>query len=227
MPTVAITTRGGSPAGEIVLSERVFGAKANIPLIHQAVKAELENRRQGTKNSLGRSDMDAGGAKPYKQKGTGRARQGSRVAPHFRHGGKALSFHPRDLGHALPKKMRRGAIRAALSAKLADNELIIVDDLPMDGVISTKTAAGFLNEVAGSAKKRMVVVESHGDVVIKSVRNIAGVTVRVAPEFSARDVVDGGMLILTRGAVAKIEAVLGDKAEAPVVPTVTKGETNA
>ncbi len=227
MPTVAITTRGGGQASEIVLSERVFGAKPNIPLIHQAVKAELENRRQGTKNSLGRSDMDSGGAKPYKQKGTGRARQGSKAAPHFRHGGKALSFHPRDLGHALPKKMRRGAIRAALSAKLAASELIIVDELPMDGVISTKNAALFLNEVAGSAKKRMIVVESHGDVVIKSVRNIAGVTVRVAPEFSARDVVDGGIVILTRGAVVKIEAVLGDKIDASASTEVIEGETNA
>lgn len=224
MPTVAIKTKGGESAGEIVLSERVFGAKRNIPLIHQAVKVELENKRQGTKNSLGRSDMDSGGAKPYKQKGTGRARQGSTTAPHYRHGGKALSFHPRDLGHAFPKKMRRGAIRSALSAKLADGELIIVDALPLGDTISTKTAAGFLNEVTAGARKRLLVVESHGDVAIKSVRNIEGVTVRVAPEFSARDVVDGGVVIITRGAVAKIEAVLGDKIE--TAPTA-EGETNA
>ena len=227
MPTVAVQTKGGGQAGEIVLSERVFGAKRNIALIHQAVKVELENRRQGTKNTLGRSDMDSGGAKPYKQKGTGRARQGSRVSPHFRHGGKALSFHPRDLGHALPKKMRRGAIRSALSAKLADGELIIVDNLPMDGVISTKIAAGFLNDVAAGAKKRLVVVESHGDIVIKSTRNIDGVTVRVAPEFSARDVVDGGIIVMTRGAVAKIEALLGDKIDATDADETTTGETDA
>ena len=211
MPTVAIKAKGGANAGEIVLSERVFGAKRNIALIHQAVKTELENKRQGTKATLGRSDMDSGGAKPYKQKGTGRARQGSKAAPHFRHGGKALSFGPRDLGHAFPKKMRRGAIRSALSAKLADGELIIVDDMPLDGVISTKAAAGFLNDIAAGAKKRLFIVESHGDIAIKSTRNIEGVTVRVSPEFSARDVVDGGLIVMTRGAVAKIEAVLGDK----------------
>lgn len=225
MPTVAIKSQGGASAGEIVLSERVFGAKRNIALIHQAVKAELENKRQGTKATLGRSDMDAGGAKPYKQKGTGRARQGSTVAPHYRHGGKALAFKPRDLGHAFPKKMRRGAIRAALSAKLEDGELIVVDDLPLGGVISTKTAAGFLNEVAGGVKKRLVVVESHGDVAIKSVRNIEGVTVRVAPEFSARDVVNGGTLVITRAAVAKIEAVLGDKLETGETADVAEGVT--
>jgi len=238
MPTVAIKTKDGSSAGEIVLSERVFGAKLNIPLIHQAVKAELENKRQGTKNSLGRSDMDSGGAKPYKQKGTGRARQGSTAAPHYRHGGKALSFHPRDMGHAFPKKMRRGAIRSALSAKLADGEMFIVEEVPLNGVISTKVAAAFLSGVTSNARKSLVVVESHGDIVIKSVRNIAGVTVRVAPEFSARDVVDGGVVIMTRGAVAKIEALLGDKIEAEpnsesgiVASTetliATEGETNA
>ncbi len=229
MPTVAIKTKGGESAGEIVLSERVFGAKRNIPLIHQAVKAELENKRQGTKSTLGRSDMDSGGAKPYKQKGTGRARQGSTAAPHYRHGGKALSFGPRDLGHALPKKMRRGAIRSALSAKLADGELFIIDDLPLDGTISTRTAAGFLNEIATGARKRLVVVESHGDVAIKSVRNIEGVTVRVAPEFSARDVVDGGIVLITKAAIAKIESVLGDKIETEAIAAAAtaEGETNA
>ena len=224
MPTVAIKAKGGANAGEIVLSERVFGAKRNIALIHQAVKTELENKRQGTKATLGRSDMDSGGAKPYKQKGTGRARQGSKAAPHFRHGGKALSFGPRDLGHAFPKKMRRGAIRSALSAKLADGELIIVDDMPLDGVISTKAAAGFLNDIAAGAKKRLFIVESHGDIAIKSTRNIEGVTVRVSPEFSARDVVDGGLIVMTRGAVAKIEAVLGDKID-DTDETTTEGAT--
>jgi len=226
MPTVAIKTKGGASAGEVVLSERVFGAKRNIALIHQAVKAELENRRQGTKDSKGRSDMDAGGAKPYKQKGTGRARQGSTVAPHYRHGGKALAFHPRDLGHALPKKMRRGAIRSALSAKLADGELIVVDSFPLDGGISTKSAAAFLNEVTGSPKKQLVVLDSYDDTALKSIRNIAGVTIRVAPQFSTLDVVDGGIIVLTKAAAAKIEALLGD-ATASEDATAPEEATNA
>lgn len=213
MPTVAIKSPGGESAGEIALSERVFGAKRNIPLIHQAVKVELENKRQGTKNAKGRGDMEWGGRKPYKQKGTGRARQGSTTAPHYRHGGKALAFHPRDLGHAFPKKMRRGAIRSALSAKLADNELVIVDALPLNGVISTKTAAAFLHAVTAGARKSLVVVEANDPVMVKSVRNIAGVTVRFAPEFSTRDVVDGGVIVMTRAAVEKIEALLGGGAK--------------
>jgi large subunit ribosomal protein L4 len=210
MPKVAIKTKGGGTAGDIVLSERVFGAPRNLALIHQAVRVELENARQGTKNVLGRSDIDSGGRKPYRQKGTGRARQGSIVAPHYRHGGVALSFHPRDLGMSIPKKMRRAAIRAALSAKLADGELIVVDELPLGGAISTKAAAEFLTGVNGGAKKSLVVLGAFDDVTIKSVRNIGGVTLRVAPAFSTRDVVDGGTVVITRDAVAKIEALLGE-----------------
>jgi len=214
MPTVAIKTKGGGTAGELALSERVFAAARNLPLIHQAVRTELENQRLGTKAVLGRSDIDAGGAKPYRQKGTGRARQGSTVAPHYRHGGKALSFKPRELGMSLPKKMRRAAIRAALSAKLADGELVVVDDFPLNGTISTKTGAALLAEANGGAKKSLVILGSYDPVVIKSLRNIAGVTVRVAPTFSTRDVVDGGIVVLTRAAVEKIEGAWGEKAEA-------------
>lgn len=214
MPKVAIKTKGGGTAGDIVLSERVFGAPRNLPLIHQAVRVELENARLGTKAVRGRSDIDAGGAKPYRQKGTGRARQGSTVAPHYRHGGKALAFKPRDLGMSIPKKMRRAAIRAALSAKLADGELLIVDELPLDGAISTKTAAAYLAGVNGGAKKSLLVLGEYDEVAVKSVRNIGGITLRVAPAFSTRDVVDGGIVLITRAAVSKIEALLGEAAVA-------------
>ncbi|MEI6432024.1 MAG: 50S ribosomal protein L4 [bacterium] len=210
MPTVAIKTKGGASAGEIALSERVFGAKVNIPLMHQAVKAELENSRQDTRNAPGRGDMLGGGKKPFKQKGTGRARQGSTVAPHWRKGGAAHGPHPRDLGHALPKKMRRAAIRAALSAKLADGELIVVDAFPLDGAISTKTAATFIREVAPTAKKSLVIIESGDDSVHKSLRNIANVTIRTAPVFSTRDVIDGGVIIITRAAAEKVDAQWND-----------------
>jgi large subunit ribosomal protein L4 len=209
MPTVAIKTKGGGTAGDITLSDRVFGATRNIPLMHQAVRAELENRRQDTKNTLTRGDILGGGRKPFKQKGTGRARQGSIVAPHWRHGGTAHGPHPRDLGHSLPKKMRQAAIRSALSAKLADNELVIIDEFPLNGTISTKTAAAFLSEATGGAKKSLVIVEGSNDTVSKSIRNIAGVTVRVAPIFSTRDVVDGGIVVVTRAAAAKIESQWG------------------
>jgi large subunit ribosomal protein L4 len=210
MPTVAIKTKGGGTAGELSLSERVFGAARNIPLMHQAVRAELENSRQDTKNVPGRGDMLGGGKKPWRQKGTGRARQGSIVAPHWRKGGAAHGPHPRDLSHALPKKMRRQAIRAALSAKLADNELIIVDSLPVGDTPATKPVATFLAELTSGAKKSLVIVEENNEAVYKSLRNIAGVTVRVAPAFSTRDVIDGGIVVVTKAAAAKIDATWDD-----------------
>jgi large subunit ribosomal protein L4 len=210
MPTVAIKTKGGATAGDITLSDRVFGAPRNIPLMHQAVRAELENSRQDTRNAPGRGEMLGGGRKPFRQKGTGRGRQGSIVAPHWRKGGAAHGPHPRDLGHALPKKMRRAAIRAALSAKLADGELVIVDAFPLNGAISTKTAATFLKEVAPEAKKSLVIVEEHEETVIKSLRNIGNVTLRVAPAFSTRDVVDGGIVVITKAAAEKVDAQWGE-----------------
>jgi large subunit ribosomal protein L4 len=218
MPTVAIKTQGGGTAGDITLSERVFGAPRNTALMHQAVRAELENRRQDTKNTLTRGAVKGGGRKPWRQKGTGRARQGTISAPHWRHGGVALGPHPRDLGHSLPKKMRRAAIRSALSSKLADGELVVVDSFPLNGEISTKTAAAFLKGL-GEAKKMLVVLEAHDEVLVKSLRNIGNVTLRVAPQFSTRDVVDGGLVVLTRGAVEKIEATWGEE-------TVPAGATN-
>lgn len=205
MPTVAIKTEGGKTAGEITLSERVFGASRNIPLMHQAVRAELENWRQDTRNAPGRGDMLGGGRKPFRQKGTGRSRQGSMVAPHWRKGGAAHGPHPRDLGHALPRKMRRAAIWSALSSKLADGELVVVDGFPLTE-ISTRTAAQFLNGVNGGARKSLVILEQHDATTFKSLRNIPGVTLRIAPVISTRDVVDGGVVVVTRAAAQKLDA---------------------
>lgn len=229
MPIVAIKTTGGQSAGEVTLSDKVFGAPRNIPLMHQAVKAELENRRQGTQDTLTRGDMMGGGRKPFKQKGTGRSRQGTVTAPHWRHGGTAFGPHPRDMGHAFPKKMKRAAILSALSAKLADGEMVIVEDFGLNGNISTKTAQQFLWDVAGKVKKSLVIVEASDEIVYKSLRNIDGVTLRVAPVFSTRDVVDGGMLVVTRAAAQKIEAQWGSgdtaaAAEGTTNEEVTEGE---
>ena len=226
MPTVAIKTQGGGTAGDLMLSERVFGAARNLPLMHQAVRAELENSRQDTKNTLGRSDVRGGGRKPFKQKGTGRARQGSISAPHWRHGGVALGPHPRELGHSLPKKMKQAALRSALSAKLADDEMVIVDALPVGETPSTKTAAAFLAAVNGGAKKSLVIVDSHNETVYRSLRNIEGITVRVAPGFSTRDVVDGGIVVVTRAAADKIENYLGSSVSASSAQETTEA-TNA
>jgi large subunit ribosomal protein L4 len=199
MPTVAIKTKGGATAGELTLSERVFGAPRNIGLMHQAVRAELENWRQDTRNAPGRGDMLGGGRKPFRQKGTGRARQGSIIAPHWRKGGAAHGPHPRDMGHAIPKKQRRAAIWSALSAKLADGELVVIDALPVS-TISTKAAAAFISEISGGAKKALVLIEASDEAVVKSIRNIAGVTYRVVPGVSTRDIVGGGTVVVTRAA---------------------------
>jgi large subunit ribosomal protein L4 len=194
----------GAKVGTIALDETVWGIEPNIAVMHQALLRQQANARLGTHDTKTRAEVRGGGRKPWRQKGTGRARQGSIVAPHWRHGGVALGPHPRDLGHAMPKKMRRAAIFSALSAKLADGELIVIDSLGLES-ISTKTAAAFLKEMSPT-RKTLVILESVDDTAVKSLRNIEGVTIRVAPAFSVRDVVDGGTVLLTRAAVEKIEA---------------------
>lgn len=213
MPTLAIKTKSGKKGGDVVLSEKVFGAPRNIPLMHQAVLAELENSRQDTRNAPGRGDMLGGGRKPWRQKGTGRARQGSIIAPHWRKGGAAHGPHPRELGHAIPRKMRRAAIWSALSAKLADGEMVVVDSFGLKD-ISTKEAAAFLASLNGGARKSLVILEESDPVVVKSLRNIPGVTLRVAPVISTRDVVDGGVVVATKAAALKLDATWAGTEEA-------------
>lgn len=205
MPTLATKTNTGAAGSEVTVSDKVFGAPRNIPLMHQAVKAEMENRRQDTRNAPSRGDILGGGRKPWRQKGTGRARQGSAVAPHWRKGGSAHGPHPRDLGHALPKKMRRAAICSALSAKLSDGEMVVVEDLGITEV-STKTAVAILNTVTGGASKSLVIIEDLNSTVYKSLRNVPGIELRVAPSVSTRDIVDGGIVVATKAAVLKMDA---------------------
>jgi large subunit ribosomal protein L4 len=213
MPTLAIKTKNGKTAGDISLSDCVFGAERNIALMHQAVVAELENWRQDTRNAPGRGDMLGGGRKPFKQKGTGRARQGSIVAPHWTGGGAAHGPHPRDLAHKINKKMKRAAIWSALSAKLADGELVIVDGFGLDGKTSTKTAATFLSEATNAAKKSLVILDEADAVTVKSLRNIEGVTLRVGKRISTRDVVDGGMVVITKTAAELLSGWADEKEE--------------
>ncbi|MFM7323283.1 MAG: 50S ribosomal protein L4 [Armatimonadota bacterium] len=210
---MAIKTKSGKKGGDVVLSEKVFGAPRNIALMHQAVRAEFENSRQDTRNAPGRGDMLGGGKKPWRQKGTGRARQGSIIAPHWRKGGAAHGPHPRALGHSIPRKMRRAAIWSALSAKLADGELVVIDTFGLKD-ISTKEAAEFLAKVNNGARKSLVILEESDPVVVKSLRNIPGVTLRVAPVVSTRDVVDGGIVVATKAAALKLDATWSGNEEA-------------
>ena len=207
MPTTLnLRNAGAASGGTVDGSDRLFAAKINTGLIHQAVQAEMTNRRQGTQSTKTRGTVHHTTRKPYKQKGTGRARQGMTSAPHYRHGGIALGPHPRDLHSDLPKKMRRAAIASALTVKAEDGAVSVTDSITMDA-ISTKSAAALLAGLDLTGKKVLMVLPEHSAIVHKSFRNIPGMTVRVAPAFSTRDIMDAEAILFTRDSLAKIEAL--------------------
>ena len=234
MPEIPLYNMTGEQIGTMSLPDSVFGVPANVPLVHQALVTEEANQRQGTASTKTRGLISGGGRKPWRQKGTGHARQGSTRAPHWRHGGVVFGPHPRDYSLALPKKMRRGALRAALSARVADGEVIGVDRivldrirtrdiaamvqaLPLDREITTKywtkpEDAGEPVRVQGTKRvphRVLVVVADYDPVLLKSCRNIPYVTLRCAPNFSVRDVMSAGRVVLVQDAVSRIEEVLG------------------
>ncbi|MCL5102706.1 MAG: 50S ribosomal protein L4 [Armatimonadetes bacterium] len=207
MAKVTLRNMSGESVGDLELGAELFGVEPNIPLMHQAVVAEEANARQGTSDTKQRSEVSGGGRKPFRQKGTGRARQGSIRAPHYYHGGVVFGPHPRSYSKALPKKMRRGALKCALSARLADEAVVVVDEIKLDE-ISTKKMAAFLDsmEVYGKA---LVVLDGITEEIRKSSRNIPGVELRVAPGVSVRDVLNADRIVMTRGAVEKLQEVFG------------------
>lgn len=227
MPEITLYNQEGKELGPLSLSEAVFGVEPNTALIHQAVQTEEANQRQGNADTKVRGEIRGGGKKPWRQKGTGRARQGSTRSPQWRHGGVVWGPQPRSYAKSFPKKMKQSALRSALSAKVADGEVIGLDALSL-GEISTKTAAGVLgalpltremnvknrqgDELVHSTKQKqykvLVIVPEYDEVLLKSVRNLPNVTLRYAPEFSVRDVVSAGRVVLAQGAVSKIEEVL-------------------
>lgn len=210
MPETTLRKTDGSSGGTVSLSEKLFSAKINPGLMHQAVVNEATNTRQDTRDTKTRAEVAGGGRKPYRQKGTGRARQGTISAPHYRHGGIVFGPHPRDLSAKLPKKARRAALASALSTKATDDVIIVLDGLEMD-THSTKTAAALLKTL-GVTGKTLVVLPETNLTIYKSFRNIPGVTVRVAPAFSVRDVLDAERIVMTQGALDKLDAVYGTKA---------------
>jgi large subunit ribosomal protein L4 len=209
MPTVTLKKSDGTGGGNAQLSDKLFDAKVNKGLLHQAVQAEMTNSRQGTQSTKTRGTVKHTTRKPYKQKGTGRARQGMLSAPHYRHGGIALGPHPRDLHADLPKKMKRAAIAGALTAKTQDGAVMAIDGLAFEK-ISTKAAATLLVKLELVGKRVLIVVAQHDPVVYKSFRNIPGIEVRIAPAFSTRDILAAQTILFTKDAVAKIESVWGD-----------------
>jgi large subunit ribosomal protein L4 len=206
MAKLTIQNMSGEKVGDVELRTSVFEIEANIPLMHQMVVAEEANSRQGNADTKNRSEVSGGGKKPFRQKGTGRARQGSIRAPHQRHGGVAFGPTPRSYTKAAPKKMRRAAMASALSSRIADGDMIIVDSIKMD-TVSTKNMVAFLKKIADAAKVLIIVDELSREVYL-SARNIQGLELRTAPAFSVRDILNAEKIIMSQGAVNKIEEVL-------------------
>jgi len=207
MPKISLRSMAGEQVGELDLKPEVFEAAPNVPLMHQAVVAEEANARQGNAATKTRGEVRGGGRKPYRQKGTGRARQGSIRAPHYAHGGVVFGPHPRSYRQSLPVKMRRGALRSALSARVADNAVVVVDEIKLEK-ISTKQMAAFLDSVEAYGRT-IVLLDAMTEEIKKSARNIPGVELRVSPAVSVRDVLNAERIIMTRAAVEKLEEVFG------------------
>ena len=195
----------GKEVGEIALSEKVFGAEVNEAVLHTAVRAYLMNQRQGTQSTLTRSEVSGGGRKPWKQKGTGHARQGSTRSPQWTHGGIALGPKPRSYRIELNKGIKRAALFSALSSKVAGGEMIVVDNITATEY-KTKNMLGMLAAV-GAAKKTLVVLPEVNEFVIASCANIEGVKTTQWNTINVYDILNCDTLIVAQGAVAKIEEV--------------------
>ena len=195
----------GELVGEIELSEAVFGIEPNQSVVHDVVKNHLANMRQGTQSALTRAEVSGGGRKPWRQKGTGRARQGSTRAPQWTHGGIVFAPKPRSYAYTLNKKVKRRALKSALSAKAAENNIIVIDSIKMDS-IKTKTFANFLNAV-DAQKKPLVVTAEADQIVVKSGRNIPGCEVTFANLLNVYDIVNANKLVVDKAALQKIEEV--------------------
>ena len=205
MPTVAVYDMTGAKTGEMELSAAVFGIEPNEVVLHEAVKNYLANQRQGTQSTLTRSEVRGGGIKPWRQKGTGRARQGSIRAPQWTHGGIALGPKPRSYNYTLNKKTKRLAMRSALSAKAQAGEIVVVDNLDMSE-IKTKNFVAFLKSVDCNTKSLVVTPEVRFNVV-KSAANIPGVRTMPVITLNVYDILDAEKFIIDKAAVAKLEEV--------------------
>jgi len=205
MPASKLYNMAGEVIGEVTLSDTVFGMKPNLPAVHAAIKNHLANRRQGTQSTLTRAEVRGGGAKPYRQKGTGRARQGSTRVPHYTHGGVAFAPKPRSYSYSLNKKLRRAALQSALSIKAAEDSIIVVDSIEME-TIKTKDFARFL-EAIGAESKALIVTPEVNEKVVLSARNIPGVKTTFASLLSTYDIMDARTFVVDKAALPIIEEV--------------------
>lgn len=205
MPQVTVFDMTGKSVGEMTLSDAIFGIEPNTSVMHAAVVNYLANQRQGIQSTLTRSEVSGGGRKPWKQKGTGRARQGSTRAPQWTHGGIALGPKPRDYSYELPKKVKRLALKSAFSAKVADNNLIVVDNIAVEGY-KTKAVAEMLSNL-GADKKALIVMPEVDAKLIKSAANIPGVKTALVNTINVYDILNCDKFIVAKSALEKIEEV--------------------
>ncbi|WP_216831083.1 50S ribosomal protein L4 [Alkalihalobacterium elongatum] len=206
MPKVALFNQSGSQVGDIELSDAVFGIEPNEHVLHDAVVMQQASLRQGTHKTKGRSEVRGGGRKPWRQKGTGRARQGSIRSPQWVGGGVVFGPTPRDYGYKLPKKVRRLAIKSALSSKVKAAEIVVLEELALNAP-KTKEMVSILSNLSVD-RKALIVTADYNDAVALSARNIPGVTFVSAEGVNVLDVLKHDKLIITKGAVEKVEEVL-------------------
>ena len=205
MPKANVFNMAGEKIGEIELSEAIFGIQPNESVLHDSVKNHLANCRQGTQSALTKGEVSYTTKKPWRQKGTGRARAGYAGSPVWYHGGVAFAPKPRDYSYTLNKKVKRLALKSALSAKAAENEIVVVDGLTVSE-IKTKPFQSFLAKV-GAENKALVVTETVDEKVVKSARNLPGVTTTTATILSPYVILTSGKLVIDKAALAKIEEV--------------------
>ena len=204
MPTVGLLNKAGEKVGDIQLNENVFGAEVSEAAVHQVVVALLANKRQGTQSAKTRAEVSGGGIKPWRQKGTGRARQGSIRSPQWIHGGIVFAPKPRDYRMAIPKSMKRTAMRSVLTSKVQENEIFVLEDLSFE-TPKTKQAVAMFKAL--NLKKALVVVAESNENTYKSIRNIQGVAVVPVNNINVYDLLKYENLIITKDAVSKIEEV--------------------
>lgn len=207
MPKVAVFNIEGKEIGEMELNDKVFGVEVNGPLMHQVVLNQLANRRQGTVATKSRSLVNGGGKKPWRQKGTGRARAGSTRSPLWVGGGTVFGPEPRDHGYSVPKKARRAALKSALSSKVRDGQFIVIDQLAMD-TPKTKAMVGVLSALQAEKKPLIVVAEWDRTVELAS-RNIPNALLAKSMGLNVYDILNHDKLVITKDAVVKLEEVLG------------------
>lgn len=205
MPTTKVFNMAGKKVGEVELSESIFGIEPNKVVLHECVKNHLANCRQGTQSALTRAEVSGGGKKPWRQKGTGRARVGSTRNPIWTHGGVAFAPKPRDYSYTLNKKVKKLALKSALSAKVQEGEIVVIDDLKLEE-IKTKTFKTFLTSVEVEGKA-LVITDTVNEKIVRSSNNLPGVKTTIATVLSPYDILNAGKIVVDKAALAKIEEV--------------------